>query len=56
MKSLRRGRGRRSGHTHEYVAHPNPEWASHYACRVCGFAVLRRLVDASVPHLVVKTA
>lgn len=41
-------------HTHEYVPHPNVAWDTHYACRICGFAVPRYLIDKIHPELVVR--
>jgi len=29
----------RTAHLHRYEQHPNPKWASHAACSVCGFAL-----------------
>jgi len=46
---------RDSAHTHEYVIHPNPSWKeTHYACRVCGMAIPKYVIDKFEPRLVVK--
>jgi len=31
-------------HTHDWRDHPNPQWSTHAACRICGFAVPKRLL------------
>lgn len=37
-------------HAHVYANHPNPDWQTHVACRICGFAIPRHLLRYAVEH------
>ena len=33
----------KTGHEHEY--RPHKTWPTHYTCRVCGFSIVRYIID-----------
>ena len=34
----------KKAHEHKYAQHPNPRWATHVCCTICGFAVAKSVL------------